>query len=89
MFDFLCEPKEGVNIKGLKPNLVVFSEDINLTSDMAVISLALVLKKFIGKNKAATLLHMADKQPRITIQKKELFNCCRNFLMKSFHIREI
>ena len=65
MFDFLCEPKEGVDIKGLKPNLVVFSEDINLTSDMAVISLALVLKKFIGKNKATTLLHMADKQPRI------------------------
>ena len=64
-FDFLCEPKEGVDIKGLKPNLVEFSEDINLTSDIAVISLALVLKKFIGKNKATALLHLADKQPRI------------------------
>ena len=30
-----------------------------------MISLALVLKKFIGKNKSTTLLHMADEQPRI------------------------
>ena len=64
-FGFYCEPKQGVDIKGLKPNLVEFSEDIGLTSDVAVISLALVLKNFIGKNKATTLLHMADEQPRI------------------------
>ena len=64
-FGFLCEPKEGVNIKGLKPNIVEFSKGINLTSDIAVIALALVLKKFIGKNKATTLLHMAEEQPRI------------------------
>ena len=64
-FGFLSEPKQGVDIKGSKPNLVEFSEDIDLTSDVAVISLALVLKKFIGKNKATTLLHMADEQPRI------------------------
>ena len=64
-FGFLCEPKQRVNIKGLKPHLVEFSEDIDLTSDVAVISLALVLKKFIGKNKPTTLLHMAGEQPRI------------------------
>ena len=50
-FNFLCEPKEGVDIKGLKPNLVEFSEDIYLTKDAAVISLALILKDFIGKKK--------------------------------------
>ena len=64
-FGFLSEPNEGVDIKGSKPNVVEFSEGIDSTSDVAVISLALVLKHFIGKNKATTLLHMADEQPRI------------------------
>ena len=64
-FGFLSEPKEGVDIKGLEPNIVEFSKDINLASDIAVISLALVLKKLIGKNEATTLLHMAEEQPRI------------------------
>ena len=64
-FGFLSEPNLGVDIKGLKPNLVEFSEGIDSTSDATVISLALVLKHFIGKNKATTLLHMADEQPRI------------------------
>ena len=64
-FDFLSEPKQGVDIKGLKPNLVEFSEDIDLTSDVAVISFVLVLKRFISKNKTTTLLHMADEQPKI------------------------
>ena len=48
-FDFLCEPKQGVDIEGLKPRLFEFSEGINLDSDIAVISLALILKKLIGK----------------------------------------
>ena len=64
-FGFLCEPKVGVDIQGLETNIVEFSKDISLTSDMTVISLALVLKEFIGKNKATTLLHMAEEQPRI------------------------
>ena len=64
-FGFLCDPKEGVEIKGLEPNIVEFSENISLTSDIAVISLALVLKKLIGKNEATTLLYMAEEQPRI------------------------
>ena len=64
-FGFLSEPKEGVDIKGLEPNIVEFSKDINSASDIAVISLALVLKKLIGKNEATTLLHMAEEQPRI------------------------
>ena len=64
-FGFLCEPRKGVDIEGLKPNLVEFSEDISLTSDIAVIALALALKKFIGKNEATTILHMPDEQPTI------------------------
>ena len=64
-FGFLCEPKQGVDIEGLKPRLVEFSEDINLTSSIAVIALALVLKRFIGENETTTVLHMADEQPRI------------------------
>ena len=64
-FGFLSEPNLGVDIKGLKPNLVEFSKGIDSTSDATVISLALVLKHFIGQNKATTLLHMADEQPRI------------------------
>ena len=64
-FAFLCEPKQGVHIEGLKPNLVEFSGDINLSSDIAVISLTLVLKKFIGKNKTTTVLYMAEDQPKI------------------------
>ena len=63
-FDFLCEPRRGVDIKGIKPNLVEFS-DIDLDSDILVMSLALVLKKSIGRNKMLTVLHMADEQPRI------------------------
>ena len=64
-FGFLCEPRQGVDIKGLKPNLIEFSEDIDLASDIAVISLTLVLKDFIGKSETKAVLHMADKQPRI------------------------
>ena len=64
-FGFLCEPRHGVDIEGLKPNLVEFSEDISLTSDIAVIALALVLKNFIGENEATTVLYMAEEQPKI------------------------
>ena len=64
-FGFLCEPKKGVDIEGLQPNLVEFSENINLSSDIAVISLTLVLKDFIGKNETTTVLYMADDQPQI------------------------
>ena len=63
-FGFLCEPRQGVDIEGLKPNLVEFSEDIYLTSNIAVIALALVLKNFIGKSNAIAVLYMAEKQPR-------------------------
>ena len=64
-FGFLCEPRQGVDIEGLKPNVIEFSKDIDLTSDIAVISLALVLKLSIGNNKTTALLHMADEQPKI------------------------
>ena len=64
-FGFLCEPKQGVDIEGIMPNLVEFSNGINLTADIAVMSLALVLKGIIDKNKATTVLHLPDEQPRI------------------------
>ena len=70
-FGFLCEPKQEVDIEGLKPNLVAFSEDINLSSDIAVIFLALILKDLSCKNETLTDLYMADDQPiilRRTIQ---------------------
>ena len=64
-FDFLCEPKQGIDIAGLKPNLFEFSEDINLGSDIAVKSFTLILKKLIGKNKQTSVLYLADNQPII------------------------
>ena len=64
-FGFLCEPRQGVDVEGLKPNLVEFSESIHLTSDIAVVSLSLVLKDFIGNNLKTTFLYMADKKPVI------------------------
>lgn len=64
-FGFFREPKAEVDIEELETNIVEFFKDISLTSDIAVVSLALVLKEFIGKNKATTLLQMAEEQPRI------------------------
>ena len=64
-FDFFCEPKQGLDIEGLKPNLFEFSGDINVSSDIAVISLSLILKSIIGKNKQTAVLHLADDQPMI------------------------
>ena len=64
-FGFLCEPKQGVDVEGLKPNLVEFSESINLNSDTAAISLSLKLKDFIGNNLKTTFLYIADKKPVI------------------------
>ena len=64
-FGFLCEPRPGVEIEGFKPKLVEFSKDIDLTSDIVVISFVLVLKHSIGNKKTTTLLHMAVEQPKI------------------------
>ena len=64
-FGFLCEPRQGVDIKGYKPNLVEFSENINLTSNIGIIALTLVLKNFICKNETTTVLYMAEEQPKI------------------------
>ena len=72
-FGFLCQPRQGVDIKGLKPSLVEFSEEIVLTSDMAAISLSLVLKEFIGKNERTTLLYITDEQPAILRRAVTLF----------------
>ena len=79
-FGFLCEPRQGVDIMGLKPNLVEFSKDINFTGDMVVISLASILKNLIAKNETTTFLHMADEQPAIL---KRIFQVLRK-LDKTF-----
>ena len=64
-FGFLFEPRQGVDIEGLKRNLVQFSKDIFITSNIAVISLALLLKHSICSKKTTTFLHMADEQSKI------------------------
>ena len=79
-FGFLCEPKQGVDIKWFKPNLVEISEEIKSTSDMLVISLGLVLKYFIGKNKATTVLYMDDEEPGTLRKIIELLQKGESFL---------
>ena len=71
-FVFICEPKQGVDIKGIKPNLVEFSEDINLASNVAVISLAVVLKELLGENERLAVLHMIEEKPKILRRAIEL-----------------
>ena len=72
-FGFLCEPRQGVDIEGIKPNLFELSEDIDLGSEVAVVSLALVLKESIDINETITVLHMADEQPKILRRTIQLF----------------
>ena len=72
-FDFSCEPRQGVDIEGIKPSLFELSEDIDLTSEMVVVSLALVLKKSIDINETITVLYMADEQPKILRRTIQLF----------------
>ena len=73
-FSFLCEPRQGVDIEGWKSSLVEFSKDIDLTSDVAVISLVLVLKHYMGDKKTATFVHMADEQPKIVRRSLQLLS---------------
>ena len=73
-FGFLCEPRQGVDIEGWKSSLVEFSKDIDLTSDIAVISLVLVLKRYMGGKKTATFFHMADEQPKIVRRSLQLLS---------------
>ena len=73
-FSFLCEPRQGVDIEGWKSSLVEFSKDIDLTSDVAVISLVLVLKRYMGDKKTATFVHMADEQPKIVRRSLQLLS---------------
>ena len=64
-FGFLSEPRQGVDIKGGKPTLVEFSESMNSTNDVGVISLALVLHKLTSANRKTTLLHVTKEKPDI------------------------
>ena len=84
-FDFLCEPKQGVDIHGLKPNLYEFSKDMNVASNVPVISLALILKRLIGKNKETTVLHLADDQP---VMLRRAIQLLRSLLDKTFSYTE-
>ena len=72
-FDFVCEPTQGVDIKGGKPKVIRFSEKICSTSDMAVIALASALSEFIRRNKTTTLLHLTDEKPEIFKRALQLF----------------
>lgn len=72
-FGFFCKPTQGVDIDGGIPKLVEFSDSIHSKSDLAVISLALVLGKFIGENQITALLHIADKTPPILRRASLLF----------------
>ena len=82
-FDFICEPLPGADVKGGIPKVVRCSENICSTSDKAVIFLALVLSKFMSRNKTnktTTLLHMADEKPEILKRAMQLFpKLLRNF----------
>ena len=72
-FEFFCESRQGVDINALKPTLVEFSESIYSTSDMLALSLGLVLRNIISKNKTTVLLHMTDEQPGILRRAIQLF----------------
>ena len=84
-FDFLCEPKQGFGIKGLKPNLIEFSRFIDLNSKIGVISLALVLKVFIDKNEKTVILHMTEDLSAIL---KRTFQLLLRLLGKTFSYTE-
>ena len=64
-FGFLSQPRQGVDINGGRPTLVEFSESINSTNDVGVISLALVLFKLTTGNRKTTLLHVTKEKPVI------------------------
>ena len=75
-FDFIGEPLPGVDIKGGIPKVVRFSENICSTSNKAVIFLALVLRRFVIRNKTnktITLLYMTDEKPEILKRAMQLF----------------
>ena len=58
-FGFIYKPKSGVDIEVLKPKLFKIWEPINLSSDVAVVALALV----IDKNETTSALHITERQP--------------------------
>ena len=60
--NFVCEPKQGVDINGGRPKLIHFSDSIQSANYMAVISLALFVKQFISENKRTVLLHLTDEK---------------------------
>lgn len=64
-FSFICSPQQECIIKGTKPNVIEFSEAISSTNEAAVISLGVILKKFIGKNKKTALLYLTSEKPVI------------------------
>ena len=64
-FTFTCKPHQVCEIHGATPNAVDFSKAIHPNSEKAVISLALILKRFIGKNKRTVVLYLTSGKPLI------------------------
>ena len=72
-FGFVCEPRKGLDITKKTPKLIEFSEQINSTSNIAVIALTLALNEFVFENKKTTLLYTSDKEPKILRMAIHLF----------------
>ena len=90
-FGFVCEPQKGLNITKKTPELIQFSEQINSTSNIAVIALTLALNKFISENKKTTLLYTSDKEPKILRMAVHLFphivsKVCKTETIKEYEV---
>ena len=84
-FSFICSPQQECIIKGTKPNVIEFSEAISSTNEAAVISLGVILKKFIGKNKKTALLYLTSEKP--VILRKVLLEA--NLLDNVVHVEDV
>ena len=90
-FGFVCEPQKGLDITKKTPELIQFSEQINSTSNIAVIALTLALNKFISENKKTTLLYTSDKEPKILRMAIHLFphivsKVCKTETIKEYEV---
>ena len=71
-FGFLCEPRPGVDVEGLKSSLIDFSERIDLNRDITVIYICSLLKDFIGNDLKRIFLYMADNKLVILSRSSQL-----------------
>ena len=87
-FGFVCEPQKGLDITEKTPKLIEFSEQIDSTSNIAVIALTLAINEFISENKKTTLLYTSDKEPKILRMAIDLFPLIISKVCKSESIEE-